>query len=278
MINIYCNITVFSLKIQNYFHITSDLHYLCSNQETIYHTLLNIPPMVKKVFTLCISILSACGYISAQDWSKEDSLWLMNVLEGKEPLKINEDTRKAIEEGRLVAPSWLKSEDGQSGIDMIKDFEQNVPDSVKMQKIDPYSMPPAVFALYVLYIDKMDSIYESRTCMLSEADRKTLEEAMPPHVRHKYYYNELGGGIGGNDFMHVLCMAFSSTYRNKARNRKNANAYKGYYDANAMTIGGSIKMTEGERRQMQQALRNINMKPSNTTVRTSEMRRNGIDD
>ena len=232
--------------------------------------------MVKKIFTLCISIISSCGFINAQEWSKEDSLWLINVLEGKEPLKINEDTKKAIEDGRLIIPSWLKNEDGLSDIDMIKDFEHDIHDSVKIQKIDPYSMPPAVYALYVLYMDKMDSIHESRSDMLSESDRKKLVEAMPPNVRNRVYYNEFGGGFGGNDFMHILCMAFSSTYRNKARNKKNANAYKNYYDAG--TLGGSIKMTEGERRQMQQALRNINVKPGNMSVRTSEARRSGIDD
>lgn len=233
--------------------------------------------MAKKIYILCLCIASSCGWINAQEWSKEDSLWLINVLEGKVDLKINEETKKAIEDGRLVVPSWLKSENGLSGIEMITDFDHNVHDSVKVRMIDPYSMPPAVYALYVLYTDKLDSIYESRTIMLSEADRRNLEEAMPPSARYKVYYDQTGGGIGGQDFMHVLCMAFSSTYRNKARNQKNANAYKNYYDAGSIT-GGSIKMTEGERRQMRQALRNINTKSNAVNVRTSEIRRSGIDD
>lgn len=229
--------------------------------------------MVKKFFILCISIISSCGFISAQEWSREDSLWLMDVLEGRKDLKINEDTKKAIEDGRLIIPSWMNNEDDKDGLNIITDFEQNVHDSVRINKIDPYSMPPAVYAMYVLYMEKMDSVYESRTCMLSESDRRKLEEAMPPSARNKFYYGEVGGGIGGNDFMHILCMAFSSTYRRKMHNQKHANAYKNYYDEGAI---GTIKMTENERRQMRQALRTI--KPSTVTIRTSETRRNGIDD
>ena len=90
----------------------------------------------------------------AQEWSKEDSIWLQNIIEGKEVLKINEDVIKAIEDGRFITPSLFKK-DKNLYIDLIKDFEDiGTPDLTN--KIDPYSMPPAVFSLYVLKMPAID--------------------------------------------------------------------------------------------------------------------------
>ena len=230
--------------------------------------------MSNRIFFFSFLVILSYNTINAQDWNREDSLWLLNVLDGKVDLKINEDTKKAIEDGRLIMPSWMKGDDGKiKNVEIIKDFDDaGLPDSASMQSIDPYSMPPAVYALYVLYIEKMDSIYESGSIMLSDSDRKTLLEAMPASARSKFYYSEMGGGIGGYDFNHLLSMVFSPSYRQKAKNRKNAAIYKGDF----YTGEPSIKMTERERKEMNQAIRNT--KPSISTVRTSEFKRNGIDD
>jgi len=232
--------------------------------------------MKKKFFTLCITLIFSCGAVCAQDWSKEDSLWLINVLEGKYDLKINEDTKKAIEDGRLVLPSWMKNDEGKvNDIEITSDFDNaGVYDSTRIHSVDPYSMPPAVYALYVLYMNKMDSIYEGRSIMLSAGEKDKLLESLPYSVRHKYYYTEMGGGIGGNDFNHLLSMVFSPSYRQKAHNSKHATAYKGYYDEGA--IKGAVSITERERRQLRQSLRNA--KPTVAVGRTSEIRRSGIDD
>ena len=236
--------------------------------------IIDILPMAKKIFILCVFAISSCGIINAQDWSKEDSLWLINILEGKQELKINEDTKKAIEDGRLIIPSWMKNDDGQIyDIEILKDLNAGQPDSTKVQNIDPYSMPPAVFALYVLYMDKMDSIYQNSALVLSTEDKKKLEEALPASARYKLYYNEYGGGIGGYDFNHILSMLFHPTYRRKMHNRKHATAYKNYISTDEVR---TMTLSERERRELNRAVKNV--KSSVFNVNVTGVKRNGIDD
>ncbi|MDR0574264.1 MAG: hypothetical protein LBG96_09595 [Tannerella sp.] len=227
--------------------------------------------MAKRFYIFCIFIISSCGFAGAQEWSKEDSIWLINILEGKINLEINKDTKKAIEDGRLIIPSWMNKEENKYGIEMIKDFEHKVNDSLRMHSVDPYSMPPAVYAMYVLYMEKMDSIYESRTLMLSAEERNKLEEAMPPSARNRFYYNEQVGGIGNLDFNHILCMIFSPSYRQKMHNKKNAISYKNYYDEGAIK---PIVINERERSALRRSLINVGIKNGHTPGSKS----NPIDD
>jgi len=113
----------------------------------------------------------------AQEWSKEDSIWLQNIMEGKEVLKINEDVIKAIEVGRLITPSLFKK-DKNRYIDLIKDFEDiGTPDL--MNKIDPYSMPPAVFSLYIL---KMPAIDKEFRFELTDKEKGQLKVPLPTNL------------------------------------------------------------------------------------------------
>ena len=251
--------------------------YQNDNKSNIFvrHKFIEKLPMIKKILILCISIISSYGIINAQDWSKEDSIWLINVLEGKYDLRINEDTKKAIEDGKLIIPSWMKNDEGKiNDIDILRDFDNaGAPDSARIHNVDPYSMPPAVYAMYVLYMEKMDSIFESRAMVLSTEDKDKLMEALPASARNRFYYTEYGGGIGGYDFNHLLSMIFNPSYRQKAHNRKHATAYKGYYDEGAIR---AVNITENERRQLRQSMQNA--RPTISVGRTSEFRRSGIDD
>ena len=74
-------------------------------------------------------------------------IWLQNVLEGKEVLKLNENAKKAIEDGSLIIPSLIRKNENLL-FDIIKDFEGIVsPDPLR--KIDPYSMAPVLFSIYI---------------------------------------------------------------------------------------------------------------------------------
>ena len=229
---------------------------------------------MKKIFITFFLITVFFGNLFAQEWSKADSIWLLNVLDGKVDIKINDETKKAIEDGRFAVPSWMKDDNGNiRNIEITKDFDEaGALDSARINAVDPYSMPPAVYAMYVLYMEKMDSIYESGSIMLSDKEKNELMDAMPASARYRIYYNEYGGGIGGNDFNHLLSMVFSPSYRQKAKNRKNAEIYNG-----GLYREPTIKMSERERRQLNKAANNVNVRVS-PTVRTSEIRRNGIDD
>jgi len=227
--------------------------------------------MKLKLALSVLLLLFSCLLIQAQGWSKEDSIWIKNVLEGKEELKINEETKKAIEEGRLIAPSRLK--DADFDLELSKDFDNTgVPDSVKVRRIDPYSMPPSVYALYILYLVQMDSVYQIQSIFITDDERKQLEKMMSIGPSSLFIPDGYfpGGRIGG-DFNHALSMIFSASYRQKMKNRKNATAYKNYYDSG---FTRSIQITDRERKQMNNSINNI--RPTGN-FRTGQ-RRGGIDD
>lgn len=229
--------------------------------------------MTKKALIISTLLLLTSGFAAAQNWSKEDSLWLIHVLEGKHDLQLNEETKKAIENGTLIAPSWLKENPLSSEPELTRELEDiGARDTTNIYDIDPYSMPPAVYALYVLYIEKIDSAYQNNTCMLSESDRRKLEEALPPAARNRFYFDEHVGGVGSMDFNHVLCMLFHPGYRRKMYNRKHATAYKNYYDAGS---AASIHISEQERRQLRKAVNNLKASPN--VVDPFGVKRGGID-
>ena len=202
-------------------------------------------------------LLFSCTLLLAQEWSKEDTIWLRNALEGKETLKINEDTKKAIEEGRLIAPSRMKNSDMDSGIELIKDFDDvGIPDSTRMYMLDLYSMPPSVYALYVLYIDKMDSAYQVKSLIITDEERKRLEALVPGMNLFYPYASDHNPGFSIiMDFNHMLSMIFNARYRRIVHNWKHATAYKNYYDEGG--IRRPIYISERERKQLIQSIYNI---------------------
>jgi hypothetical protein len=235
--------------------------------------------MKKKIIFISAIFLVSFNTLNAQDWSKEDSLWIKNIIDGKEELKLNEETLKAIEEGKLIIPSWMKNEEDDIQ-KLIKDFEGIAQrDSSDLNRINPLSMPPAVFALYVLYIDKIDSINANATILLSESEKERLREALPPG-NATIYGGNLGTGTPGGillrslDFNHVLSMIFSSQYRRLQYNKKHATAYKFYYDENALQP--SFKWSESEKRRLNKDIQN--QRKVNLKIKTSPNRMNGIDD
>jgi len=197
----------------------------------------------------------SCTLILAQEWTKEDSIWLQNVLEGKETLEINEETKKAIEDGRLIAPPWLKDKEWE----LNKEFDNTgTPDSLRIRNVDPYSMPPGVFALYVLFIEQLDSTYQDMSITITEDERSFLKSLTPAN--------------SGYDFNHLLSMIFSTHYRQLMNNRKKMISYKYYYD-----VGGAVspvRITERERKQLNQSV-NSNRKSISVTSRNKA---GGIDD
>ena len=214
--------------------------------------------MKRKLSATGILLLFSCMFLFAQEWSKEDSLWLRNVLEGKETFKINEETKKAIEEGRLIVPSWIKNSDTDSDMELIKDFDAaGMPDSTRIPTLDIYSMPPAVYALYVLYMDKMDSAYQAKSLVITDEERKELEALAPAGAKLFYPYTSNhtpGVSAGGLDFNQMLSMIFSAQYRRIAHNRKYATAYKNYYDEGG--INRPIRISEHERKQLMKSVNN----------------------
>ena len=111
--------------------------------------------MEQKIF-VCLFALFVCFTLAmAQEGSKNDTILLQNVLEGKEVLKLNENAKKMIEDANLNIPSLLMKNDNRH-LDIFLDFNNiGIPDAMRI--IDCYSMPSAVYSLYILKMAEMDS-------------------------------------------------------------------------------------------------------------------------
>ena len=205
--------------------------------------------MATKIIFLYLFILCVNGLLHAQHRNKADSVRLQHVIEGKEEFKINDETKKAIEEGRLIVPSRMKNPGNKlNEIELMQGIgKEDMPDSLRIKQVDPFSLPPGVFALYILYMDKFDSPYMSTACKLTEAEREMLRQLTP----------------GGHDFNHILSMVFSPLYRRRAYNAKHATAYKSF------NAGPSIKMTEYERSQLRKTVNGIKKNPVSVSVKKS---------
>ena len=130
--------------------------------------------MIQKLFSCFIALFAYFNFAMAQEWSKEDSIWLQNVLEGKEVLKLNESTKKAIEDGSLIMPSLIKKNEDRH-LDIIIDFN-NIGIPAPMRKVDPYSVPPAVYSLYIQKMVKMDSsIYSTYRFKLTDKEKAQIK-------------------------------------------------------------------------------------------------------
>ena len=224
---------------------------------------------MKKIPLSFLFFFFSCSLIQAQEWTREDSIWLQKVLEGKEELKINEDTKRAIEEGRLILPSWMRSNDEKSKPELLMDFDDVGirDDSSRFRDFDPLTMPPAVFALYVLYLDRMDSTFNISALMTDEV-RKELESLIPTGSNVSY----TAGSYPGLDFNHALSMLFSAKYRRLMLNRKHATAYKNYYEGGIPP--GRVSFSEQDRIQLNKMVTN---KKASFKVNYGS-KRNGIDD
>ena len=168
-----------------------------------------------------------------------------------------------------LAQEWTRE------VQLSKDFDNTlIPDTLRIRRFDPYTIPPSVLTLYILYMDKLDSIYQVKSLVISDNEQKELEKLMPTGKQRFYPFTSdyhPGFVYGGNDFNHALSMIFSAHYRQLMRNRKNATAFKSYYDAG--TVRPSI-FTQLEREQLNQSVNSIRQ----TVSISSPNRKSGIDD
>jgi hypothetical protein len=192
--------------------------------------------MDKRLFLVFILFAQQSEALYAQ-WTKEDSVWLKDVLSGKKELRLKPEVLKAIESGTFINSDYRPYVDqlmtAPRELPITKDFSEYVkpskdapyPPESKLPKIDYEHMPPALFLLYIPDMrQKEDTIrfnmeglenipVAPRFNLTTDPLNKGL--TIPPPSRS---FNAAGS----------LEYLFSPTERAKARNRKNANAWKKY--------------------------------------------------
>ena len=55
-----------------------------------------------RLYIFILLCLRSADYLAAQAWTKEDSVWLRNILSGKDTLRLNPETMRAIQSGTLI--------------------------------------------------------------------------------------------------------------------------------------------------------------------------------
>lgn len=118
--------------------------------------------------------LKGADYISAQQWTKKDSVWLQNVLSGKEKLELNPETMKAIQSGSLInldEPASNMKLSPVSPLPILKDFSEYIKADTTRRKIALKDLPPSVFWLYSPPPGKILPVFQS---MLDEVKRDPI--------------------------------------------------------------------------------------------------------
>ena len=155
-------------------------------------------------------------FILAQTWSKADSVWLANLLAGKDSVHINPEFQKAIRSGTLLNLDQPAGDMRMAPAPLLitRDFSAYLedPDTAVSAKVALKDLPPAVFMRY------------------------GLGKPLPFNGIHPGAftpYGHMGGGgsgslVGNQDFMGLLFTAFSPHYRQLQKNKKHATAWKTY--------------------------------------------------
>lgn len=207
---------------------------------------------LKQCLLILVLILSLPVQLYAQEWSKEDSVWLSGVLSGKDTVRINPEFQKAIREGKLI---HLEDVPGQqileapSELPLLKDFSEYLhADTDSIHKdLDYKSMPPAVYLLYKFGLDSIPRINEEAHKVPAQRliDKKEIKVGKLPltaAVGGKNLYSsdvvkdgQKRGTLTGTvkhyfSLDDILSWIFSKKERNKKRNRKRDDTWR-YYNS-----------------------------------------------
>ncbi len=203
--------------------------------------------MEKRLFVLFIVFYNT-GNLYAQ-WTEKDSLWLQEVLSGKEQIRLNPETMKAIESGSLINNSDAPKPELLSAppiLPISKDFDLQLLDSTGQKEMDPSKVPPAVYLLYKTELGhdstllknsgafKMPDLRNKDWIQLGNSPVSVALKADNVYNKNVKDGYTRGGVIGTTrisfSLNDILMGIFSKEERAKRRNRKKANAWKVYDD------------------------------------------------
>ncbi|MDL2255710.1 DUF4858 domain-containing protein [Parabacteroides sp. OttesenSCG-928-K15] len=171
--------------------------------------------MNKRLLFLLILGFLMTGNLWAQ-WTPKDSLWLNDVLSGKDTLRLNPETMDAIKRGTLINPEMRPQtpmKEFSRELPLLIDFDEYFQsiDSVIPRKFDWTEMPPAIILRF--YNPKMPREFEFMINNISN------------HVKETKFR---GPGVMQADMVHGLNMAFSKEYRQFHKNSIKAKELKSY--------------------------------------------------
>lgn len=198
--------------------------------------------MVLRKILLPLSLILLSINLHAQ-WTKEDSVWIEGVKSGRIKLELNPETKRAIEEGRLIDTENPNAKllEYSSQLPIFKEFTNIRPEDEEYEVIDLSSLPPAV----LMILEVPDSTSQRSFVYVAPKKNYISMKKIPIGTKGIYitaHTGELnpivkdgqskGGAMAGIGYAFsmedLLRYAFMPSERAKKRNRKYATAWKYY--------------------------------------------------
>lgn len=107
--------------------------------------------MHRPLLIILLVYLVGSNGLMAQDWTKKDSVWLQQVLSGKEKLELSPEATKAIQSGSLLnmdGAAVPMQPIQPNPLPITKDFTEYIQTDSTRRKVAPRDLPPYVFWLY----------------------------------------------------------------------------------------------------------------------------------
>lgn len=118
-------------------------------------------------FFVCINI-----HLGYAQWTEQDSIWLQNVLAGKDSIKLSPEFEKAIQSGSFLNPGTPVGKPqlaAPSDIPITKDFSEYIQqDDTTRRRVALKDLPPSVFWRHNPPYKKILPVYQS---ILDELNR-----------------------------------------------------------------------------------------------------------
>ena len=185
---------------------------------------------MRRYYCLFLMIVMKSGIvIYAQQWTKQDSIWLLRVLNGTEKIQLNEETRKAIESGTLIHDPTVAKQliISPKEFPVIESFEGiTTPEFNRKLHVE---LAPPVYRLYLLNHKYLlpDGRRATIINVATIDDLKMLDAVTARKATVDDPFTIRSGG-GSFDFEDILRTIFWPSHRAKKRNAQHANAWKTY--------------------------------------------------
>ena len=153
---------------------------------------------------------------SHAQWEDKDSVWLQDILSGKQQIQLNPETMKAIESGNFlnIDPETTPMLSAPSQLPILKDFSEYLGmDTAIHLKIALKDLPPSVFWHY------------GKDLKLPKGFLLVSDDLFKVPLEIRQIKTD---GMATFSFAEVLAYTFSPVYRQKQRNKVTAVAWKEY--------------------------------------------------
>jgi len=202
---------------------------------------------MKKLWMVYLVIcINNTDVIYAQ-WTEVDSLWLKNMIEGKDSIRLNPETMRAIKEGTFLNGEnpFAQPLEAPGILPITRDFWDISPEDSLEAQVDTL-LPPAVAHLKKL--KEMDSLkigdafrlklkfYEKEEFRLGQSPFAVSAGAQSLYDEN-VKDGQRRGSVGGSAKLYfslddILTYIFRPSERRKRKNKKKLENLKNYYPAN----------------------------------------------